>query len=88
MATEIYNQVSGQQNTMGATVSVVLLPAVWFLSWTASSRRYALVTSSAKPLCPRPLADWGLLGFCAHAGSSWHLVILVSSLAPLAPTSG
>ena len=71
MATEIYNQVSGQQNfTMGATVSVVLLiPAVlaFLVDRLVQRRQYALVTSSARPLAPirRPLADWGCFGYCA-----------------------
>ena len=54
MATEIYNQVSGQQNfTMGATVSVVLLiPAVvaFLVDRVVQRRQYALVTSSSRPL--------------------------------------
>ena len=53
MATEIYNQVSGQQNfTMGATVSVVLLiPAViaFLVDRMVQRRQYALVTSSSRP---------------------------------------
>ncbi len=89
MATEIYNQVSGQQNfTMGATVSVVLLvPAVlaFVVDRLVQRRQYALVTSSSKPLVPerRPLADWSLLGYCALiAGfiAAIYVVILVSSL--------
>ena len=89
MATEIYNQVSGQQNfTMGATVSVVLLvPAVlaFVVDRLVQRRQYALVTSSSKPLVPerRPLADWSLLAYCVLiAGfiSAIYLVILVSSL--------
>jgi len=89
MATEIYNQVSGQQNfTMGATVSVVLLiPAVlaFVVDRLVQRRQYALVTSSSKPLVPerRPLADWGLLGYCALIAAfiaAIYAVILVSSL--------
>jgi iron(III) transport system permease protein len=89
MATEIYNQVSGQQNfTMGATVSVVLLlPAVlaFIVDRLVQRRQYALVTSSSKPLVPerRPLADWSLLAYCALiAGfiAAIYAVILVSSL--------
>src|SRR5438132_6725549 len=70
MATEIYNQVSGQQNfTMGATVSVVLLiPAVlaFLVDRVVQRRRYALVTSSSQPLTPRPrpAADWGSFAYC------------------------
>jgi len=89
MATEIYNQVSGQQNfTMGATVSVVLLvPAVlaFIVDRLVQRRQYALVTSSSKPLVPerRPLADWSLVGYCALVAGfilAIYLVILVSSL--------
>ena len=89
MATEIYNQVSGQQNfTMGATVSVVLLvPAVlaFVVDRVVQRRQYALVTSSSKPLEPRrrPLRDWSLLAYCALiAGfiAAIYAVILVSSL--------
>ena len=89
MATEIYNQVSGQQNfTMGATVSVVLLvPAVlaFVVDRLVQRRQYALVTSASKPLVPerRPLADWSLLGYCALIAGfilAIYLVILVSSL--------
>src|SRR5262249_28718478 len=71
MATEIYNQVSGQQNfTMGATVSVVLLvpAAVAFLvDRLVQRRQYALVTASAKPLAPsrRPLLDAVCFAYCA-----------------------
>ncbi len=89
MATEIYNQVSGQQNfTMGATVSVVLLiPAVlaFFVDRLVQRRQYALVTSSSKPLAPRrrPLADWGFFAYCAliaGAIAGMYLAILVYSL--------
>jgi 2-aminoethylphosphonate ABC transporter permease protein len=89
MATEIYNQVSGQQNfTMGATVSVVLLiPAViaFLVDRLVQRRRYALVTSSARPLAParRPLADWAAFGYCALiagaiAGMYWLSVLSVA----------
>ncbi len=70
MATEIYNQVSGQQNfTMGATVSVVLLvPAVlaFMVDRLVQRRQYALVTASSTPLQPepRPLTDGALLVYC------------------------
>src|SRR5882672_9717917 len=89
MATEIYNQVSGQQNfTMGATVSVVLLiPAVlaFLVDRTVQRRQYALVTSSSRPLVParRPLADWAGFGYCAliAAGiAGLYLAIAVYSL--------
>jgi iron(III) transport system permease protein len=89
MATEIYNQVSGQQNfTMGATVSVVLLvPAVvaFLVDRLIQRRQYALVTSASKPLAPRrrPLADWALFACCAAialAIAGIYLAILVYSL--------
>src|SRR5262245_51218050 len=89
MATEIYNQVSGQQNfTMGATVSVVLLiPAVlaFFVDRVIQRRQYALVTSSSKPLAPRqrPLADRGVFVYCAVIAAiiaGMYLAILVYSL--------
>jgi iron(III) transport system permease protein len=89
MATEIYNQVSGQQNfTMGATVSVVLLvPALvaFLVDRLIQRRQYALVTSSSKPLEPtrRPLGDWGLFSYCAAVAAviaGLYLAILVYSL--------
>src|SRR5882724_7489583 len=89
MATEIYNQVSGQQNfTMGATVSVVLLiPAAlaFVVDRIVQRRQYALVTSSSRPLEPRrrPLADWGGLAYCALIAAAiggLYLTILVYSL--------
>jgi len=89
MATEIYNQVSGQQNfTMGATVSVVLLiPAVlaFLVDRLIQRRQYALVTSASKPLQPRrrPLADWGMFAYCGAISAvivGMLLAILVYSL--------
>jgi iron(III) transport system permease protein len=89
MATEIYNQVSGQQNfTMGATASVVLLiPAVvaFLVDRMVQRRQYALVTSSSRPLAPvrRPLADWTGFGYCAliaAAIAGLYLAIAVYSL--------
>jgi iron(III) transport system permease protein len=89
MATEIYNQVVGQQNfTMGATVSVVLLiPALtaFVVDRLVQRRQYALISSSAKPLEPRrnPLAEWSLLLYCfliATSIAAIYLVILVVSL--------
>jgi iron(III) transport system permease protein len=89
MATEIYNQVSGQQNfTMGATVSVVLLiPAVlaFLVDRMVQRRQYALVTSSSRPLAPvrRPAVDWGWFGYCAliaGAIAGMYLAIAVYSL--------
>src|SRR4029450_11746683 len=89
MATEIYNQVSGQQNfSMGATVSVVLLvPAViaFLVDRLVQRRQYALVTSSSKPLAPErhPWKDRTCLAYCGLiAGfiAAIYAVILVSSL--------
>ncbi|HJV54357.1 MAG TPA: putative 2-aminoethylphosphonate ABC transporter permease subunit [Methylomirabilota bacterium] len=89
MATEIYNQVSGQQNfTMGATVSVVLLiPAVlaFLVDRMVQRRRYALVTSASQPLVParRPAADWGCFAYCALVAGAivgMYLAIVVYSL--------
>ena len=89
MATEIYNQVSGQQNfTMGATVSVVLLipAAVAFgVDRLVQRRQHALVTSASRPLelRPRPLSDWGCFAYCgvvAGALAGLYLAIAVYSL--------
>jgi len=73
---------------MGATVSVVLLiPAViaFLVDRLVQRRRYALVTSSARPLAParRPLADWAAFGYCAliaGAIAGMYLAIAVYSL--------
>src|SRR5690349_9674153 len=89
MATEIYNQVSGQQNfSMGATVSVVLLiPAVlaFLVDRVIQRRQYALVTSSSRPLVPErhPWKDRSLLLYCGLIAGfmvAVYAVILVSSL--------
>ena len=89
MATEIYNQVSGQQNfSMGATVSVVLLiPAVlaFLVDRVIQRRQYALVTSSSRPLVPeRHLwKDRSFLLYCSLIAGfmgAVYTVILVSSL--------
>jgi iron(III) transport system permease protein len=89
MATEIYNQVIGQQNfTMGATVSVVLLvPAVLacLIDRIVQRRQYALVSSSARPLAPdrRPFVQGALFAYCALLAASIvgiYLVILASSV--------
>ncbi|HEU5321392.1 MAG TPA: putative 2-aminoethylphosphonate ABC transporter permease subunit, partial [Methylomirabilota bacterium] len=86
---EIYNQVIGQQNfTMGATVSVVLLvPALlaFVLDRAVQRRRYALVSSSARPLVParHPLARWLLFAYCAAVAAAIvgvYLVVAVTSL--------
>ena len=89
MATEIYNQVIGQQNfTMGATVSVVLLvPAViaFVVDRLVQRRQYALLSARSTPLQPvrRGLRDTLLFVYCALVAGSIagiYLVILVSSL--------
>jgi len=89
MATEIYNQVSGQQNfAMGATVSMVLLvPAVvaFVADRLVQRRQYALVSASARPLVPARHAarDWGAFVYCGLVAgfiTAIYLVILASSL--------
>jgi iron(III) transport system permease protein len=89
MATEIYNQVIGQQNfTMGATVSVVLLiPAgiAVVIDRLVQRRQHALLTGRSVPLVPRrrPLRDTVLFVYClvvAAAIAGIYLVILASSL--------
>jgi iron(III) transport system permease protein len=89
MATEIYNQVIGQQNfTMGATVSVVLLiPAAlaFVVDRLVQRRQYALLSARSTPLVParHPLRDGALFVYCAlvaGAIAAIYGVILVSSL--------
>ena len=89
MATEIYDQVIGQQNfTMGATVSVVLLiPALvaFVVDRMVQRRQYSLISSSARPLVPRPrpVADRLLFAYCALVAlaiAAVYLALLVSSL--------
>jgi iron(III) transport system permease protein len=89
MATEIYNQVIGQQNfTMGATVSVVLLiPAViaFLVDRLVQRRQYALLSARSTPLVPArlPMRDAALFLYCAlvaGAIAGIYLVVLASSL--------
>ena len=89
MATEIYNQVVGQQNfTMGATVSVVLLvPAVlaFVVDRIVQRRQYALVSASAQPLQPgrSRLTHVLLFGYCGLIAAGVvgiYLVIVASSV--------
>jgi iron(III) transport system permease protein len=89
MATEIYNQVIGQQNfTMGATVSVVLLiPAAiaFMVDRLVQRRQYALLTARSTPLVParHRLRDGALFLYCALVAGAVvaiYGVILVSSL--------
>jgi iron(III) transport system permease protein len=89
MATEIYNQVIGQQNfTMGAAVSVVLLiPAViaFAVDRLVQRRQYALLTARSTPLVParRRVRDGVLFVYCvlvAGVIGAIYGIILVSSL--------
>jgi len=70
LATEIYNQVSGQQNlSMGSTISVILMiPAVgaFLLDFLIRRRDYALITGQARPFLrpSRPVTTWAFSGFC------------------------
>jgi iron(III) transport system permease protein len=89
MATEIYNQVIGQQNfTMGATVSVVLLiPAViaFLVDRLVQRRQYALLSARSTPLVPdrRGARDGALFIYCVLVAgmiAAIYGVILVSSL--------
>ena len=91
MATEIYNQVIGQQNfTMGATVSVVLLvPAVlaFVVDRLVQRRQYALVSSSARPLRPghRPWVGAAMFAYCSLIAAiivGICLVVLASLVVP------
>ncbi|HEX2439108.1 MAG TPA: putative 2-aminoethylphosphonate ABC transporter permease subunit [Methylomirabilota bacterium] len=89
MATEIYNQVIGQQNfTMGATVSVVLLvPALLacIVDRIVQRRQYALVSAAARPLAPGRAVGTQivLFGYCALVALAIlgiYAVIVASSL--------
>jgi iron(III) transport system permease protein len=89
MATEIYDQVIGQQNfTMGATVSVVLLiPAALavMIDRLVQRRQHALLTSASVPLRPRGnrARDVALGVYCLLVAAGIvgiYLVVLVSSL--------
>ncbi|MBI3002383.1 MAG: ABC transporter permease subunit [candidate division NC10 bacterium] len=70
LATEIYNQVSGQQNlSMGSTISVLLMvPAVlaFLLDFLIRQRDYALITGQARPFLKpsRPPTLWAYSSFC------------------------
>jgi iron(III) transport system permease protein len=89
MATEIYNQVIGQQNfTMGATVSVVLLvPALlaFVVDRLVQRRQYALISASARPLQPGQdrTTQALLFGYCSLIAAGVvgiYLVIVTSSI--------
>lgn len=92
LATEIYNQVSGQQNlSMGSTISVVLMvPAVcaFLLDWLVSRRNYPLISGQAQPFLKpsRPSVRWGFGLYCALVCGAILLVyatILVASFVRL-----
>jgi iron(III) transport system permease protein len=89
MATEIYNQVIGQQNfTMGSTVSVVLLlPAALavLVDRLVQRRQQALLSAASTPFRPARARrrDAALFVYCAliaAAIAAIYLVVLVSSL--------
>ncbi len=70
LATDIYNQVIGQQNfEMGATISTLLLvPALiaFVLDRIVQRRQVAMVSSGITPMGPKPhqpLVQWGIFVF-------------------------
>ena len=70
LATDIYNQVIGQQNfEMGATISTLLLiPALiaFVLDRLVQRRQVAMVSSGITPMEPKPhqpLVQWGIFAF-------------------------
>ena len=70
LATDIYNQVIGQQNfEMGATISTLLLiPALiaFVLDRIVQRRQVAMVSSGITPMEPKPhqpLVQWGIFAF-------------------------
>lgn len=70
LATDIYNQVIGQQNfEMGATISTLLLvPAIiaFVLDRLVQRRQVAMVSSGINPMGPKPhqpLIQWGVFAF-------------------------
>ena len=81
LATEIYNQVSGQMNfNLGAVIAVVLLipTAVAFgIMRFASRRQYAVVSEQALPLVPEkePLVDGVLLAFVVSIATCILIVV-------------
>jgi len=83
LATEIYNQVSGQANlAMGAVIGVVLLApaavAVIAERWIVGASQ-ATITAQARPLDlhPEPLRDRLALAYCSAVGGALVLVIAV-----------
>jgi iron(III) transport system permease protein len=70
LATDIYNQVIGQQNfEMGATISTLLLvPAIiaFVLDRIVQRRQVAMVSTGITPMGPKPhqpLVQWGIFAF-------------------------
>jgi iron(III) transport system permease protein len=70
LATDIYNQVIGQQNfEMGATISTLLLvPALiaFVLDRLVQRRQVAMVSSGISPMGPKPhqpIVQWGIFAF-------------------------
>ncbi|MFL7892311.1 MAG: putative 2-aminoethylphosphonate ABC transporter permease subunit [Anaerolineales bacterium] len=70
LATDIYNQVIGQQNfEMGATISTLLLvPALiaFVLDRLVQRKQVAMVSTGIKPMeakAHQPLVQWGVFGF-------------------------
>jgi iron(III) transport system permease protein len=89
LATEVFQQVVGQQNFgMGAVVGIVLLlPALLaFLAegWGAR-RQAALLSARSMPYRPRrdPVTDIGLLAFCLGVALMLLIVFLVAVYASL-----
>jgi len=80
LATEIYNQVSGQQNlAMGSTVSVILMiPAVlaFVLQYYFSRRNYALISGQARPFL-RPTRRGAARAFGAFCWLVCAMILLV-----------
>lgn len=94
LATEIYNQVSGQANfEMGAVVGMILLVpaagAVVVEKWIAR-RQYSVIGSGAQPLAIRPSRrfDRFMLAFCSIVCAgilSIVVIVVVASFATLWP---
>ena len=75
LATDIYNQVIGQQNfEMGATISTLLLvPALiaFVLDRLVQRRQVAMVSTGINPMNPKPhqpIVQWGIFAFMVLMG--------------------
>ncbi len=75
LATDIYNQVIGQQNfEMGATISTLLLvPALiaFVLDRLVQRRQVAMVSTGINPMGPKPhqpIVQWGIFAFMVLMG--------------------